>query len=128
MSEFDVPGSTQEQFDKNIVGFRRIIEKFGSDPAFRAAAEEDATDIFKAEGIVFPAGLQVKVRADTPSVMHFVLPPDPNHELADERLEAVSGGSTLGCAGSVATASTLVCACAPSSASTMSSSGTASST
>lgn len=128
MSEFNVPGVSQDQFDNNIVGFRRIAEKFRNDPAFRAQAEQNATEIFKAEGIVFPAGLQVKVVADTPSVVHMVLPPDPNTEVSDERLETVSGGSSLGCAGSVATASSLVCACAPSSASSLSSSGTASST
>lgn len=127
MPQFDVPGLNQDQFDRSITGFQRIADRFASDPAFRAEAARDASAIFKAEGIEFPAGLSVRLVADTPGVMHVVLPPDPNNDLSDEALGTVAGGSTLGSAGSLMTASSVVCSSAPSSASTASSSGTASS-
>ena len=127
MATIDVPEFSNDVLHSSLGGFARIVESYHSDPAFRAKIEADPVGVFGAHGIHLPPGVAIQVHANDDQTLYVTFPPDPNMELADEMLESVAGGSTVGCAGSAMTVSTLVCACAPSSASTLSSSGTASS-
>lgn len=46
---------------------------------------------------------EVRVVANTPDVVHLVLPPDPNDAVADETLTSVAGGTNCVQAGSFST-------------------------
>lgn len=84
---------------------RRLSE----DEDFRRDLAADPRAAFVERNIDVPSGVELRVAANTDDTFHLVLPSDPNEELADETLGAVSGGraSTAGSVGSVGTASTV---------------------
>ena len=112
--------------DKELETFRESYEflmRFGAryrgDEALRARIESgDYRDL----DVEVPPGAEVRVVPQMPGVYYLLMPEDPNQATPDQMLEAVAGGSTNGCAGSVLTAGT-----APSCVSSVSTVGTASS-
>jgi hypothetical protein len=75
----------------------QLIEKAWKDAAFHQALLTDPQGAVERElEAKLPAGLQVKVLAETPDTFYLVLPakPDraPTGELTDQQLEAVAGG------------------------------------
>jgi hypothetical protein len=77
----------------------QLIEKAWKDDAFRQALLTDPQGAVESElGGKLPAGLQVKVVAESPDTFYLVLPANPDRapagELSDQQLEAVAGGWT----------------------------------
>jgi hypothetical protein len=77
----------------------QLIEKAWKDDAFRQALVKDPRGAVERElGGKLPAGLQVKVLAETPDTFYLVLPANPDRgpagQLTDQQLEAVAGGWT----------------------------------
>ena len=77
----------------------RMIEKAWKDPSFRQALLTDPRAALERElGGKLPAGLQVKVLAESGDTYYLVLPANPDRapagQLTDEQLEAVAGGWT----------------------------------
>jgi Nitrile hydratase, alpha chain len=75
----------------------QLIEKAWKDAAFRQALLTDPRGAVERElGAKLPAGLQVKVVAESPDTFYLVLPANPDRapagQLTDEQLEAVAGG------------------------------------
>jgi Nitrile hydratase, alpha chain len=81
----------------------QLIEKAWKDDAFRQALLTDPRGAVERElEAKLPAGLQVKVLAETPDTFYLVLPAKPDRapagQLTDKQLEAVAGGWTdTGC-------------------------------
>ena len=97
-----------------------VAERYRDDEALRSRLEgEDAPAVLSELGLETPEGLEIRVSKDTDEVFHFVMPPDPNEELADEALTPVTGGVDASTASSASTVG-----CLPS---TVSTGGTASS-
>ena len=80
---------------------RQLIEKWQAfadayyrDEGLRGETEADPVGVFRMHGFSVeklpPTG--IKVVANTEEVVYFVLPPDPNADLTDEDLLALSGG------------------------------------
>jgi Nitrile hydratase, alpha chain len=77
----------------------QLIEKAWKDAAFRQALVTDPQGALERElGGKLPAGVQVKVLAETPDTFYLVLPANPDRapagQLTDQQLEAVAGGWT----------------------------------
>jgi hypothetical protein len=84
----------------------QLIEKAWKDDAFRQALRTDPQGVVERElGGQLPAGLQVKVLAESADTFYLVLPANPDRapagQLTDQQLEAVAGGWTgfTACAG-----------------------------
>jgi Nitrile hydratase, alpha chain len=78
-----------------------LIEKAWKDDAFRQALVTDPQGAVERElGGKLPAGIQVKVLAESADTFYLVLPANPDRapagELTDQQLEAVAGGWTGG--------------------------------
>ena len=69
----------------------QLMTKAATDESFKTQLIENPMEILKAEGIVPPAGLEIKVLENTDKLFHLVLPAKTT-ELSDEDLDAVSGG------------------------------------
>lgn len=105
----------QESYD----ALQRFGARYRADEALRARLERGDYRDLVAD---VPPGAEVRVVRQMPDVYYMLMPEDPNQVAPDQVLEAVAGGSTNGCAGSVLTAGT-----APSCISSVSTVGTASS-
>lgn len=108
-----------EVFRDSYESLMRFSARYRGDEVLRARLENG--DYGDLHGEV-PAGAEIRVLCQTPDVYYMLMPADPNQATPDRMLEAVAGGSTTGCAGSVLTAGT-----APSCVSSVSTVGTASS-
>ena len=85
-----------------------IYQGFLCDPDFRAQVEADPRAAFSEKGLTVPSEIDLQVRVNTEDTFWLAFPSDPNVELSDESLFAVSGGGkTASTAGSVGTASTI---------------------
>lgn len=78
----------------------RVVAKAWDDPSFESRLLADPREVCGEEGIVIPAGVNVKVARDdqiTPTEGVFCLPypPKPAEELDDTSLDAVSGGTEM---------------------------------
>jgi hypothetical protein len=76
----------------------QLIEKAWKEDAFRQALLTDSQGAVERElGAKLPAGVQVKVLAETPDTFYLVLPASPDRapagELTDQQLAAVAGGA-----------------------------------
>lgn len=80
---------TAKDIERGIAGMESFAERYRSDPGARSRLPELAREC----GMEIPAGVEARVAEDSDDVMHVVLPPDPNDQLADESLGGVSGGS-----------------------------------
>ena len=67
--------------------------RYRDDDAFRTRVDAGDIQEFLADfGIDVRVGVEVRVVADDDDTCHFVIPPNPNVELADEQLFAIAGG------------------------------------
>jgi hypothetical protein len=78
----------------------QLIEKAWKDDAFRQALVTDPQGAVEREvGGQLPAGVQVKVAAETADTFYLVLPANPDRapagQLTDQQLEAVAGGWSI---------------------------------
>jgi hypothetical protein len=62
--------------DRNMQ-YQQVVAKAWGNDMFRSKLLRDPAGTLKAEGIVIPTGVEVKVMEDTATVMHFVLPVKP---------------------------------------------------
>ena len=109
----------------NVDAFRALAERYHDDPAYRRRVQADPVAAFAEKGLDLPAGIEVRVVANTDDRVYVPIPPDPSLVLNDEMLnDAAGGGGTAGSAGSLTTVSTYLCACGPSTVSTVNSIGT----
>ncbi len=127
LDNIDMSPMAMGTYTKSYERFLETADRYRSDEEFRSSIDEaSGTEVYKAFGFDVPVvGMQVDVVANTDEVVHFILPPDPNMDLADESLSAVSGGATAGSAGSVSSASTFQTSTFFSSFSTAGTAGTA---
>ena len=98
--------------------WQNAAQRYRADAPWRARI--DAGDNRAISGLMVDVGLapapgaRVSVRANDDETFHFILPPDPNIELADESLGGIVGGANASTLGSVSSAGTFGCSCAPS--------------
>lgn len=107
MVDVHIHGIDQALMDRQMAITATLYARFHGDATFRNRLETDGSAMLREIGYVLPPGIEAKVVANTPTLVHFVLPPDPNTELGDEALSVVSGGSTAGTAGSLGTLSSV---------------------
>jgi len=74
----------------------KVIAKALQDEAFKQQLIADPAGTLKAEGVEIPAGITLKVVADTAEVRHLVLPAVGKGDLSDRELDAV-GGAHVSC-------------------------------
>jgi hypothetical protein len=79
----------------------QLIEKAWKDDAFRQALVTDPRGALERDlGAKLPAGVQVKVVAESADTFYLVLPANPDRapagQLTDQQLEAVAGGGWSG--------------------------------
>ncbi len=87
-----------------------ISDRYHSDAAFRDRIDRgDNNDVFDEFGMTRLEGIDYRFLMDSDEVAHFVMPPDPNSDLADEQLSQIAGGSCASTAGTIGSASTIVC-------------------
>ena len=91
----------------------RMGRAWADDPGLRRRAEADPPAALAEYDLEAPPNYDVRVVANTEHTHWFVLPPDPNAQLADHDLTSVSGGrngdfrknadgtSTMSCASSI---------------------------
>ena len=79
---------TAKDIERGIAGMESFAERYRSDPG----AQQRLPELARECGMEIPAGVEARVAEDSDGVMHVVLPPDPNEQLADEALGGVSGG------------------------------------
>ena len=72
---------------------RKTAEDCATDPDLQAELDADPRAFFAARGYDIPAGPDVRVVANTPEVLHVVMPRNPNAAIADEELARVAGGT-----------------------------------
>ena len=75
--------------------FGEYLKLARTDPEFRARLRAEPAAALAERGVSLAPGVALRLAEDTSEVRHFVLPPDPNVQLADSGLDAVSGGSTV---------------------------------
>ena len=98
--------------------WQNAAQRYRGDAAWRGRI--DAGDNAAISGLMADVGLapapgaRIAVRANDDETFHFVLPPDPNAELADESLAGVVGGAQASTMSSVSSAGTFGCSCGPS--------------
>ena len=68
--------TTRGDIDEGV--YRAIGNAWENDPAYRALFESDPRRALAGKGLELPAGVDVRVRANSAETMHFVLPPDPH--------------------------------------------------
>ena len=73
---------------------RKTAADCAADPDLQAELDADPRAFFAARGYDIPAGPDVRVTADTPEVLHVVMPRNPNAAIADEELARVAGGAS----------------------------------
>lgn len=69
-----------------------VLGKCQQDRAFRAKLLAEPMATLTAQGVELPAGVEIRVVEDSPTVMYLVLPPYPA-ALSDEELDGVVGGN-----------------------------------
>lgn len=90
-------------FLQNHETTKRFSARYRADEALRARiAGGDYSDL----DVEVPPGVEVRIWLEAPDTYYCPMPPDPNTQLGDRALEAVSGGttpvSTVGSIGSLA--------------------------
>jgi hypothetical protein len=73
--------------------WQQLIARAWSDPALKAKLLADPAGVLKAEGLIVPAGVTVRVVENTDQVVNLVLPFKPAaEELSEEELKQAAGG------------------------------------
>ena len=122
MASINFPGVSQETVSASARALETLAQRYQSDVAFRRELDLDAEKVLRTYGFEFPPGVAVKVAADTPELMHLILPGNPNVELSDDVLDTLAGGAAT--ASTASTVMTFCCYCAPSTISTVGSGST----
>lgn len=73
--------------------FEDFMGRVSGDPELRGKMRADPSGVLEEQGIGIPRGAEIRVVEDSAAVRHFVLPPDPNAILSDDRLAGFAGGS-----------------------------------
>ena len=102
--------------------FQGFSNDCSQDPELRARVASEPEAVLAERGMEMPAGVEIRVLANTDDTYYLAFPPDPNVALGDEMLDQVAGGKTVSSAGSAGSASTAGTACT-----TVSTAGSASS-
>lgn len=69
-----------------------ILAKCWSATGVKQQLMADPTAVLKTEGVDIPAGFAIRVLENTDKLINYVLPPNPNADLSDAKLESVAGG------------------------------------
>ncbi|MET0712929.1 MAG: NHLP leader peptide family RiPP precursor [Jiangellaceae bacterium] len=73
--------------------YSKVIAKAWADDAYKQRLSDDPSGVLADAGITVPAGVEVRVVEDTPTVVHLVVPAAPaDGEISEEALGQVSGG------------------------------------
>ena len=102
-SEFDFDGYVSIMSD--------LAAECRDDAAFRQRLEADPRAVLaQRPGLEeLPEGVDLRVSHNTADTMYLVFPGNPNAALADTAIANVTGGSTLGSAGTASSVATLSC-------------------
>lgn len=77
---------------------RQLLARANEDAEFRALLVASPKEAIRQEyGAEVPEFIDIQVHESDASVVHMVLPPKPNFELDEQRLEAIAAG--LSCCG-----------------------------
>ena len=113
-------------FEKGYTSMQELNAAYRSDEKLQRRIDGgDIAPAVEAFGLDLPDGVDLRIVADTESVRHLILPPDPNAVVADRSLTQVAGGSTAGSAGTVGSAGCFACSTSPSTLSSIGSAGSA---
>ena len=90
-------------------GILRAGARLAADPELRRRLETDPRAVLMGTGTPIPENVEFRVVSNTDDTTWIAFPPDPNAELSDDMLAAVSGGAassassvgTVGCASTV---------------------------
>jgi hypothetical protein len=96
----------QQQLD----AFGAVLERSGSDAAFRQQLLADPRGVLQAQGLQLPSELEIVALENSDKLLNLVIPQPPavEGELSDEQLEDVAGGFGLGIALTILAASFIV--------------------
>ena len=96
MSETTLDAAQVERVNREVASkMDRFAEAYRANADLRARAEAAPRTVLAENGLdelAMPRGADVRIVADTEDTIHFMLPPDPNEELAEDDLVGVSGG------------------------------------
>lgn len=93
---------SQDQLDEYAKQYGQVVAKAWADDDFKQRFLADPAGVLKEEGVSLPEGIELHVVENTNEVVYLTLPAKPSEELPDEQLNQVSGGTTAGSAGSIA--------------------------
>ena len=109
--EFHKPQERERQEPLEFArGILRAGARLAIDPQLRRRLETDPRAALVEMGAPAPENVEFRVVSNTDDTTWIAFPPDPNAELSDDMLAAVSGGgaSSASSVGSVGTASTIL--------------------
>ncbi len=109
--EFHKPQEREQQKPLEFAaGILRAGARLAADTQLRRRLEADPRAALAGMGTPVPENVEFRVVSNTDDTTWIAFPPDPNAELSDDMLAAVSGGgaSSASSVGSVGTASTLL--------------------
>lgn len=84
--------SVEEHYRRMDHFMKKVATDCRNDPEVRAELDADPRAFLTGRGLELPDGPELEVAANTPEVLHVVMPVDPNAILADESLDRVAGG------------------------------------
>ena len=110
----EIPRKTPTPEDARIGQMRMqtFAEQYRCDEGLRArCGSGELAEVVTEFGVANPSpGTELRLVEDTDSILHVVLPPDPNLSLSDDMLTGVSGGAAgppVTCAASASTVGTV---------------------
>jgi len=74
VATINIPGITNEEFERRQKVFVNVVAKYYGDPDFKAQVDADPAGALRAEGMEIPAGVTVKLLFNSDKLMHVVLP------------------------------------------------------
>lgn len=81
-------------WEDQVEKLAQVIAKAWADEEFKQRLLEDATAVFRKEGMEIPDNLKVRAMENTNQVFHFILPPKPEgNKLSEGQLEQIVGGT-----------------------------------
>ena len=76
-------------------GYDNFVTEYHNNPDFRHELQVNPTSVAADWGFPVQEDGDVRIAVNTQETFHLVIPEDPNNELSDEALQAVSGGIDL---------------------------------
>ena len=119
VSQWPAPGSAEDSESAPAwLTFQDAARRYREDEAWRARIDgggaEAVSALMRDIGLKTAPDTTVRVKANDAGTFHFILPPDPNMDLADESLSGVAGGAQVSTLASVSSGGTFGCSCVPS--------------